>query len=272
MADYDVTYSFSVQAEANDEWILGSDVTGGGGSDHEAQAADNNNGGWWCWTDTGSPSGSTGPPSGVPCIYTETSTTGTGQPAAGDQFTCTLRTPLDAGQYGFYVTFDTCMYGDTTGVAYFEAFDGNNWNIIDTFNGDSTTTFTARGPYDLTSYSNSDFQIRFRTVCGTGNIYQNDFSWDEVRIYGDLKQTYKLEGVTKDKSGNILGSCKCFLFKDNLDDTLTFVDYVLSDSVTGAYSFTGISDNDAQYLVVAWKDDTPHVFDVTDHVLQPVVE
>lgn len=81
----------------------------------------------------------------------------------------------------------------------------------------------------------------------------------------------KLEGVTYDKTGSILGSCECYLFKDNLDDSLTYVAYTLSDAGTGAYSFTGIYDDSAQYIVVAWKDDTPHIFDVTDHVLLPVV-
>jgi len=84
--------------------------------------------------------------------------------------------------------------------------------------------------------------------------------------------TFKLEGYTKDKNGSVLGSCKCFLFKDNLDNTLTYVGYTLSNASTGAYSFTGIEDGLAQYLVVAWKDDTPHVFDCTDHVLQPTEE
>lgn len=80
----------------------------------------------------------------------------------------------------------------------------------------------------------------------------------------------KLEGITYDKTGSILGSCECYLFKDNLDNTLTYVAYTLSDAGTGAYSFTGIYDESAQYIVVAWKDDTPHIFDVTDHVLLPV--
>lgn len=84
-------------------------------------------------------------------------------------------------------------------------------------------------------------------------------------------QTYKLEGVTKDKNGNTLGSCKCFLCKDNQDNTASFIAYTTSDG-SGNYSFTGIGDNDAQYFVISWKDDTPHVFDVTDHVLQPVEE
>jgi len=81
---------------------------------------------------------------------------------------------------------------------------------------------------------------------------------------------YKLEGVTKDKNGSILGSCKCYLFKDKIDNYLHYKDYTLSDVVTGVYSFTGISDNDAEFIVMAWKDNTPHVFDMSDHVLQPV--
>jgi len=81
---------------------------------------------------------------------------------------------------------------------------------------------------------------------------------------------YKVEGITKDKNGNVLGSCLCFLCKDNQDNSCSYIAYVLSDSVTGVYSFTGLSDNDLQYFVISWKDNTPHVFDVTDHVLQPV--
>jgi len=69
-----------------------------------------------------------------------------------------------------------------------------------------------------------------------------------------------------------LGSCLCFLCKDNQDNSCSYLTYMLSNSVTGAYSFTGLLDNDAKYFVVSWKDDSPHVFDVTDHVLQPVLE
>lgn len=84
--------------------------------------------------------------------------------------------------------------------------------------------------------------------------------------------TYKLEGITYDKDGSPLGSCDCYLYKDNLDNTITFKAYIVSNAVTGAYSFTGISDNDAQYLVVFINDTGTNRFDVTDHVLQPVVE
>jgi len=84
--------------------------------------------------------------------------------------------------------------------------------------------------------------------------------------------TYELSGFTKDSAGSALGSCHTFLFKDNGDDTATFVAYQLSNSSTGVYSFTGITDDDANYFVIAWKDDTPHVMDTTDYVLQPIEE
>ena len=83
--------------------------------------------------------------------------------------------------------------------------------------------------------------------------------------------TYKLEGITKDNSGSVLVSCECWLVKDNLDDTFSFVAFQVSDGATGAYSFTGLTDNDAQYQILSVKDGTP-VMDCTDKVLQPVVE
>lgn len=78
----------------------------------------------------------------------------------------------------------------------------------------------------------------------------------------------RLTGFTKDVDGNLLPSCTCTLFKDNLNGTCTFVSQVTSD-LGGAYLFQGIADTDPQYFVVAWKDGSPHVFDCTDHVLQP---
>lgn len=81
--------------------------------------------------------------------------------------------------------------------------------------------------------------------------------------------TYELVGITKDSAGDPMVSCECFLFKDNEDDTLTFVDHTTSHGTTGVYTFSDVGDNDNQYIVYAFKDNSPHVFDVTDHVLQP---
>ena len=84
--------------------------------------------------------------------------------------------------------------------------------------------------------------------------------------------SYKLEGITYDNVGSILGSVKCHLYKDNLDNTISFVAYVLSNAVTGAFTFSGIGDNDPQYLIVYIKDGSPNDFDVSDHELTPVAE
>lgn len=81
----------------------------------------------------------------------------------------------------------------------------------------------------------------------------------------------RVDGITRSIDGSVLGSCDCYLFKDNLDNTVSFRAHVTSNATTGAYSFTYVPDTDDQYLVVALKDDTPHVFDVTDHVVEPAV-
>lgn len=84
--------------------------------------------------------------------------------------------------------------------------------------------------------------------------------------------TYEITGITKDNDGVALGSCECFLLKDNGDDTLSFIAHTTSHSSTGAYTFGGLEDNDAQYTVYSYKDETPHVFDVTSRVLEPTEE
>lgn len=81
-----------------------------------------------------------------------------------------------------------------------------------------------------------------------------------------------VNGFTKDVAGNLLPSAICSLFKDNLDGTCSFIQQVTSDAVTAAYHFDAAVDSLPQYFVVAWKDDTPHVFDCTDHVLQPIAD
>lgn len=94
----------------------------------------------------------------------------------------------------------------------------------------------------------------------------------QVALGAAATTTYEITGITKDNDGVALGSCECFLVKDNEDDTLTFIDHTTSHGTTGAYTFGGLTDNDNQYMVYWYKDDTPHVFDVSDYVLQPTEE
>ncbi len=79
---------------------------------------------------------------------------------------------------------------------------------------------------------------------------------------------YQIDGVTRDKAGDVLGTCEVYCFKDNGDNTLSYIGYDQSDG-SGNFSITGISDNDSAYLLYAYKADSPHVFDVSDHVVQP---
>lgn len=131
----------------------------------------------------------------------------------------------------------------------------------------------------LWNWETAGFNTHFARYTSTAGDFT--FQWDGdgsqhnarngVAIKG-VAVSYKLERTTKDKNDDVLVSCPCFLVKDNGDDTYTFVDYAVSDGVTGLVSFTGIADNDPNYQIISWKDDTPHVFDVTDHNLTPVIE
>lgn len=175
--------------------------------------------------------------------------------------------------YYLYALLGATLYVEYSLLASPDPTDNADWTVADSVaaNGTDPGVWNTL-QVDLSAISKSStVWIRIRYLPPSNN-YANDGCFGNWRIYGVDTQTYKLEGVTKDKNGSVLGSCKCFLWKDNLDNTLTFVGYALSDAVTGAYSFTGITDNDAQYIVESWKDDTPHVFDMTDHVLQPIVE
>ena len=198
-----VNQAFNALADCNDDFILYSSRFGG---DNEAQTADNANGGYWCWTSTGSPSSSTGPPSGTACMYTETSSPS----AVGDIFYAELRTAINAQQNDIHtVSFQTCTYGNTAGYLYFDAWDGTQWNNIASWAGNSTTTFTSRGPYDFGpsgyDYTNTDFKIRFRVVTG-GTAYQNDFAVDTVYIEYDSKASLEQEGFRGYNDGTESGS------------------------------------------------------------------
>jgi len=153
-----------------------------------------------------------------------------------------------------------------------EVYNGSTWQVV--FDSDDTAanindeSWTLQNP-GISTYGdlNADFQIRFGLDSDTGTSYRGWFI-DAVEVTGDAATNYQIEGKTYDKDGSPLSTCKCLLLKDNLNDTCSVVDYTTSN-VSGEYSFTGIADNNAQYQIYAWKDNTPHVFDATDHDLLP---
>lgn len=109
---------------------------------------------------------------------------------------------------------------------------------------------------------NSTTQINGQTSEG------NDFNWMSWEVVEFILANYKIEGKTYDQTGSELANCNLLLLKDNQDDTFDIIEHTTSDG-SGDYDFDYIPDNDAQYQVYAWKDDSPHVMDVTDHVCEP---
>lgn len=91
---------------------------------------------------------------------------------------------------------------------------------------------------------------------------------DTSAIHPQLKtKVGVISGITKDKNGNPLGSCEVSLFRTipGSPPTYDFVESTTSEG-SGNYSFD-IYDNE-KYFVRAQRNDTPHIFDVTDNVLE----
>jgi len=87
--------------------------------------------------------------------------------------------------------------------------------------------------------------------------------------------TYEIVGVTRDKGGSTLGNCRVVLLKrDNVAEgsrIYRIVAHTNSDG-SGNYTFGGLLDKDALYMIYAFNDAVPDVRGVTDDFLQPTVE
>jgi hypothetical protein len=89
-------------------------------------------------------------------------------------------------------------------------------------------------------------------------------------------QTYKLEGAVLDTAlSAITTGTRCVLLKHDgaaeASRIYSLIAHANSDG-SGNYSFTGLSDNDARYCVVAIDQVSPIVRGATDDDLQPVAE
>lgn len=215
-------------------------------------------------------------------LYTECSSPG----ANGDLYQMVFDTVLDASAEQWQFNFYSMQCGPVIGnnQSLFDVQineDSGGWVTVTGGDfggtGEDTTSQTdwISRSVDLSdSGANVDASTQVRILIetqGPANAWHGDIGIDTVEIVGTPSATYETGGITYDKTGSVLGEVECYLFKDNGDNTLTYLDYQLSNVSTGVYLFTEIADNDAAYLVVAWKDDSPHVFDVTDHVLQPTL-
>jgi len=83
------------------------------------------------------------------------------------------------------------------------------------------------------------------------------------------KPNYQIKGNVYNRFGATLTDANLVLLKDNQDDTMSVIDYTTSNQ-SGYYIFENIVDKDSQYQIYAYIDDSPHVFDVTDHILEPL--
>lgn len=150
-------------------------------------------------------------------------------------------------------------------------WDGSTWHLVGTI---TSTTECFAHQFDATSYIDTVAKLnaiktRIESVGLGGGKPANRYvrvCW--IPVYADysVAVTYKIEGITKDAQGDVLGGCDVRLHLSSDDGYIT---YTTSDAVTGAYSFTGLPNNDQRY-VIAYKAGTP-VFGTTDN-LTPVEE
>jgi len=97
-------------------------------------------------------------------------------------------------------------------------------------------------------------------------VITDSFNWSNDLGHGRIipeagGESVTVAGITKDNAGVALGSCDVYLFRDNGNDTATYIAYVESNAVTGAYSFTVFPGS--VYFVVAFKGGATPVMDVT---------
>jgi len=107
-------------------------------------------------------------------------------------------------------------------------------------------------------------------ICWTTN--DANASWIGYVAFEDQTE-FHLSGVTRDEAGATLGNTRVILFKrDNVAEgsRVYTVEAHLNSDACGAYDFTGLGDNDALYMVMAYDDVATDVRGVTNDTLQPV--
>lgn len=96
-----------------------------------------------------------------------------------------------------------------------------------------------------------------------------DFQTLTFVIADALSSSATITGTTKDKDGDVLGSCEVHCFKRVSSSDIQWVGSTTSNAETGAYTFTFYNDTDAKFFVVAFEASGTHRMDATDYVLQP---
>lgn len=107
-------------------------------------------------------------------------------------------------------------------------------------------------------------------LADTGRLKMAKAFWSAITaIASDVAPAvYQLSDVTYDKNGDVLGSCRVSVFKHAGSGVYSYVGTAVSDASTGAFTVE-TDDGDSAYMIVAHKDGSPNVFDVTDNTLTP---
>jgi len=111
-----------------------------------------------------------------------------------------------------------------------------------------------------------------QAIYAPGGTLTTCFNWTNIitsaNVLGSGGESLAIAALTKTNSGGVLGSVDCYLFRDNGNNTPTYLQYIQSNAGTGAYSFTVYPGS--TYFVVGFKNGVPNVMDVTDRTLVAV--
>lgn len=268
---FDYTNSLNSATQANNGDFTFTDRAGNTGDSVQAH----NTAGEWCEDNgsCGTQSSGTGPQNNCPpapasdgFIYTESST-----PSESSTWAMKRTDSFDATAVSVTLYLHYNTYTETTARIYIEYAtvaspnETTDWTILETIEASGVDEWVADS-FDFSAIDNTT-TLWLRVRCYTDNNYTNDLAFANWREVGVDRQEYEISGVTYDKTGSPLGSCHVFLCRDNGDNTATYLAHTTSNASTGAFTFQGPYGT-ADHFIIAWKDDSPHVFDATDHVLQ----
>jgi len=156
--------------------------------------------------------------------------------------------------------------------------DGTGWKHYSVSNGDFLPFYAHSGDCIIFHSDTDEVQLARSNTGGTNRYgygaQNNDFMdsnsfsftntttrWIEICMSGVTG--YTLSGITYDKDGSEISDCNCHCCHYNDNNTCSWLAYTSSNS-DGWYIFSSNLAYSSNLFVIAWKDDSPHIFDVTD--------
>ncbi|RLF01920.1 MAG: hypothetical protein DRJ64_09980, partial [Thermoprotei archaeon] len=162
------------------------------GSDDNGQTGDSNR--QWKWDNNETTSSNVGALTGYDSagyVYTEASSS----TASDDVFTMVRNSTIDASLLNVKINFyySARFDGSETVTIRVEGFDGSSWNTEDSqvVGNGTDATWYEYGEVDLSSYTNTDFQVRISVqMPSSGTIWHCDACIDAVSITTETKATH----------------------------------------------------------------------------------